>query len=169
MPLPTLDPLWRPNGASTRNDRELIRSYADLPASEFALQGLTTQMNAVAKISPPSVTRVQLWIDEVETLTADHAAEVEDKTAHLGAVKSFEGLRPGKTPTRDDLRSEAGPVKWDTETLYKVRYEAGTGAAGTAVGQREARINTLKRLILTALSIEPMARGTDGYLAIERS
>ena len=167
MALPTLDPLWRQT--ATRNDLELIRGYANLPASQMAIEGLTVQMNSVAEVSPPTVTQVKTWIDEIETLAQDYADQVADQTAHLGAVKSYEGLRPGLSPTRDEQLKAAGPLQWDTESVLRVRYEAGDGPAGTAVGQAAARMGDLKSRVLTALGIEQLGSAGDGSFALERS
>ena len=43
MTIPTLNALWRPNGGSTINDRELIREYALWPLSEYNLTQLTAK------------------------------------------------------------------------------------------------------------------------------
>jgi hypothetical protein len=166
MAIPTLDPLWRQT--ATRNDRELIRGYASLPASEMALQGLTVQLNGVAEVSPPTVTQVQKWIDEIETLQQDYSDQVSDQTAHLGAVKSYEGLRPGASPTRADQLRAAGPLQWDTESVLKVRYEAGEGPAGTAVGQSAGRMADLKARVLTAVGIEQLGAAAGAFM-LERS
>lgn len=165
MTLPTLDPLWRTEAI---DDRELIRDFAGMAATEAALVVLTDNMNALARISPPTVAKVQGWIDEVVALETDHADQVADRTAHLGDVKSYEGLRPGLKPTRQELLKAAGPLNWDTESYLRVRFEAGDGAGGTASGQIAARIDDLKARIVRALNLETNLAG-DGVLVIERS
>lgn len=166
MGLPPLDALWRQT--ATRNDRELIRGYANLPVSFMAVQGITVLMNGVAEVSAPAVTQIQSWIDEIEDLQEEYAGQVADQTAHLGAVKSYEGIRPGLARVEDDNLKAAGPLQYDTESILKVRYEAGEGAAGTAVGQMSVRMEDLKQRVLTALGMEQMGFSS-GSFAIERS
>lgn len=165
MTLPTLDPLWRTEAI---DDRELIRDFAGMAATEAALVVLSDNMNGLARVSPPTVAKVQGWIDEVVALEADHADQVADRTAHLGDVKSYEGLRPGLKPTRQELLKAAGPLNWDTESYLRVRFEAGDGAGGTASGQIAARIDDLKARIVRALNLETNLAG-NGVLVIERS
>lgn len=148
MSVSPVDPLWR------ATDRELIRQYADWPATEASLDMITEQMNVVARHSPPTVTSVQGWMDEVEELEEGQAGAIADGTAFLGDVQEYEGLRPGLKPTRKDMLSAADSLKWDVETLTKVRIKTGpAGGQGTQSGMIAARIGTLKRRILNALVI----------------
>jgi hypothetical protein len=165
MALAALDPLWR---ATNPNDRDLIREYAGITVSHTAMAMVTDLMNSVATVSPSTVPRVQAWIDEIIILETDQADLIADRTAHLGEVKVYEGLRPGVTPSRDDMRSEAGPVKWDTQSLYKVRIETGTGAGSTAAGQTNLRIADLKARILTAIGLQSGAPHPGAFM-LERS
>jgi hypothetical protein len=165
MALAALDPLWR---ATNPNDRDLIREYAGITVSHTAMAMVTDLMNGLATVSPSTVPRVQAWIDEIIILETDQADLIADRTAHLGEVKVYEGLRPGATPSRDDMRSEAGPVKWDTGSLYKVRIESGNGPGSTASGQTNLRIADLKTRILTAIGLHAGAPQF-GAFTIERS
>ena len=164
MTLPTLDPLWR----TTPDDRELIREYANFPGSEAGMTMLTVQLNSLASVTPSTVARVKGWIDEIQQLEQDVADQVADRTAHLGDVKSYEGLRPGLKPTKDDTLTKAGPLEWDTQSLMRVRFEAGDGPGGTASGQTQGRIADLKGRILTALSLSAVV-ADPGTFMIERS
>jgi hypothetical protein len=162
MTLATLDALWR------ATDRELIRGYAGIPASHVGLSMLTDHMNGLAGVSPPTVTKVQAWIDEIESLEADLADLVADRRAHLGDAKVYEGIRPGAPPSRDDILKKAGPLEYDTESLFKVRYESGGNPGATASGQTNARTSDLKARIMLALSLETSA-APSGTFMLERS
>ena len=165
MTLAALDPLWR---AANPDDRDLIREYAGITVSHTSMAMITDLMNGLATVAPATVPRLQGWIDEIITLETDQADLIADRTAHLGEVKVYEGLRPGVRPSRDDMRSEAGPVKWDTESLYKVRLETGSGPGSTAGGQTNLRIADLKTRILTAIGLQAGAP-QPGTFTIERS
>jgi hypothetical protein len=163
MPLPTLDPLWGPNGTRTVQDRSLIRVYLSLPASNEAMTHLTEQMNSVASVDPPSVAQIQAWLDEILTLEQTQSDEVDSGTAHLGNATSYEGLAPGKALTRDDKLSQAKTLQWDT-SLDKVRYEFGSNPRATAQGQREEQMGRLVGRIATALNLR--MGGTGGGMLI---
>jgi hypothetical protein len=161
MALPNLNALWGPNSVRTVQDRSLLRAYLGLPASDEAMVYLSTQMNSVASVDPPSVVQVQAWLDEILTLEETGADEVDAGTAHLGNATSYEGLAPGKTLTRDEKLSQAKTLQWDT-SLDKVKYEFGSNPRATAQGQREERINTLARRIATALNVHVSGMGGMG-------
>ena len=165
MTLPTLDELWR---TGDTDDRELIRDIAGMAATDAALTSLTDSMNSLASVSPPTVAKVQAWIDEIIILEADYADRVADNTAHLGDVKSYEGLRPGLNPTRQQQLKAAGPLQWDTESVLKVRFEAGDNPSATASGQLGSRLSDLKARIVTALALETTVVA-DGTFALIRS
>ena len=154
MAIPTLNALWRPNGGSSINDRELIREYALWPLSEYNLTQLTAIMNRIAQVSPAAVTSVQGWIDEIETLEQNWADQVEDGTAHLGNVESYEGPTPGTTLTRQDRQTKADVLEWDS-SLLKVKYQAGKRSDSTAGGVLHARVDTLKAKVFQTLGIKP--------------
>lgn len=158
--IPTLNALWRPNAGSTRDDRELIRSYALWPVSAYNLTQLTSVLNRAADTSAATVTQVQAWIDEIETLEQDWADKVSDGTAHLGNVQSYEGPAPGVTLTRQDRQKRADVLEWDT-SLLGVKYQAGTRSDSTAGGVLGARIAQLKSRILQTLGIKAY-NGSDG-------
>lgn len=154
MTIPTLNALWRPNGASVIDDRELIREYALWPLSEYNLTQLTATMNRIAQVSPAAVTSVQGWIDEIETLEQNWADQVEDGTAHLGNVESYEGPTPGTTLTRQDRQTKADVLEWDS-SLLKVKYQAGRRSDSTAGGVLHARVDNLKAKVFQTLGIKP--------------
>ena len=154
MTIPTLNALWRPNGASVIDDRELIREYALWPLSEYNLTQLTATMNRIAQVSPAAVTSVQGWIDEIETLEQNWADQVEDGTAHLGNVESYEGPTPGTTLTRQDRQTKADVLEWDS-SLLKVKYQAGRRSDSTAGGVLHARVDKLKAKVFQTLGIKP--------------
>ena len=154
MAIPTLNALWRPNGGSNINDRELIREYALWPLSEYNLTQLTATMNRIAQVSPAAVASVQGWIDEIETLEQNWADQVEDGTAHLGNVESYEGPAPGTTLTRQDRQTKADVLEWDS-SLLKVSYKAGQRSDSTAGGVLHARVDKLKNKIMQTLGIKP--------------
>jgi hypothetical protein len=149
--IPALNAAWR---TSPKNDRELIRGYALWPLSAYNLTQLTAIMNRVAEVSAVTVTQVQAWIDEVETLEASWATKVGNGTAHLGNVQSYEGPTPGVTLTRQDRQTKADVLEWDS-SLLKVAYQAGTRGDSTAGGVLHARVADLKRKIFQTLGIKP--------------
>lgn len=161
MTIPTLNALWRPNGASVIDDRELIREYALWPLSEYNLTQLTATMNRIAQVSPAAVTSVQGWIDEIETLEQNWADQVEDGTAHLGNVESYEGPTPGTTLTRQDRQTKADVLEWDS-SLLKVKYQAGLRSDSTAGGVLHARVDKLKAKLFQTLGIKPYDDGGSG-------
>lgn len=166
--IPTLNPLWRPNGGSTRDDRELIRGYAMWPVSAYNLTQLTSVLNRVADTSAATVAQVQTWIDEVEDLEQTWADQVADGTAHLGNVQRYRGPAPGTTLTRDDLKKRADVLEWDT-SLLQVEYESGGRPDATAGGTIANRIAQLKARILEAIGIKASDRSGGGQAALVRS
>ena len=164
MAIPILNNLWR---VSPKDDRELIRGYAGWPLSVSNLTELTAIMNRVAITSAAAVTQVQKWIDEIETLESDWADKVESGTAHLGNAASYEGPAPGKTLSRDDLKSKADVLEWDT-SLQRVKYESG-GAGGTAGAVLGGRLADLKGRVLQTLGVEMASRGGSGLAPLIRS
>ena len=164
MTLPTLNTLWGPNGTRTVEDRSLLRVYVNLPASDEAMVHLSTQMNSVASVDPPSVVQVQTWLDEIITLEQAGADEVDAGTAHLGNVSSYKGVTPGTTLSRDDKLSQAKTLQWDT-SLDKVEIEFGSNPRATKQGQRDERIALLVRRITKTLNLRvPNADSTGGVL-----
>lgn len=152
-PIPTLSQLWR---TTPRDDRELIRGYAGWPISNYNLTQLTTILNRAADTSAATVTQIQTWIDEVENLEQNWADQIDDGTAHLGNVQSYQGPAPGTTLSRDDIKKRADVLEWDT-SLLQVKYEAGTRPDSTAGGVLAARIAQLKARILQTLGIAGMS------------
>jgi HAMP domain-containing protein len=168
MTIPTLNALWRPNGGSVIDDRELIREYALWPLSEYNLTQLTATMNRIAQVSPAAVTSVQGWIDEIETLEQNWADQVEDGTAHLGNVESYEGPTPGTTLTRLDRQTKADVLEWDS-SLLKVKYQAGRRSDSTAGGVLHARVDKLKAKVFQTLGIKPYDGGSGSGSRLVRS
>ena len=168
MTIPTLNALWRPNGGSVIDDRELIREYALWPLSEYNLTQLTATMNRIAQVSPAAVTSVQGWIDEIETLEQNWADQVEDGTAHLGNVESYEGPTPGTTLTRQDRQTKADVLEWDS-SLLKVKYQAGLRSDSTAGGVLHARVDKLKAKLFQTLGIKPYDGGSGSGSRLVRS
>jgi hypothetical protein len=166
--IPTLNALWRPNNASARDDRELIRGYANWPVSAYNLTLLTSILNRVADTSAATVSQVQTWIDEVEDLEQTWADQVADGTAHLGNVQRYRGPRPGTNLTRDDLRKKADVLEWDT-SLLQVEYESGGNPAATAGGTIANRIMQLKGRILETCGIKASDRSAGGQAQLLRS
>lgn len=149
--------LWRPTANSTRNDRDLIRTYIGWPATEGSLVELTQQMNSVATLSPSTVGQIQGWLDEIVNLEETQADAVDAGTAHLGSAEEYEGPIPGTTPTRDQQQSQVGKLSWDT-SLLKARYKFGSGnARASAQGQRDERIQLLIGRIASALNVPRIA------------
>ena len=136
----------------TRDDRELIRQYADLPATEVALFSITEAMNDTARVSPAAVLRIQGWINASEDLEEFWAAKVEEGTAHLGNQDSYEGPAPGRTLTRADIKSKLDVIEWDT-SLLRVKYSGGNRAGSTEGEVIAQRISDIRSRILTALGI----------------
>jgi hypothetical protein len=170
MPLPTLNALWRPNNTGptpiTRDDRELIRSYAGWPLSEGNLREITACMNRLAELSAGGVRQCQTWIDQSEDLEEAWADLVADGTAHIGNGGSYEGIAPGTTVTRDQQQSKLDVIEWDT-SLLKVKIDTGGNPAATRGAVTAQRISVLRGRVLRALSL-PMADagsgGTSGML-----
>ena len=150
------DPLWRPTLTSTRNDRDLIRTYLSWPVTEGSLVELTQQMNSVATLSPSTVGQVQGWLDEIVNLEEIQADEVDAGTAHLGSAEEYEGPIPGTTPTREQQQSQVGKLAWDT-SLLKARYKFGGNARASAQGQRDERAQFLIGRIASALNVPRIA------------
>lgn len=172
MSITTLLPQWRPNSTgpapNNRPDRELIRQYAEAPASEGALEAITEAMNMAALNSPDTVTQVQTWINEIEDLEADYADKVASGTAHLGNASEYEGVRPGTNPTLDDVATKADVLEWDPSILYKVRTRSSGRPLETATGVTQDRIQRLRARVLDALGLAGVADG-DGTFSLERS
>ena len=150
------DPLWRPTANSTRNDRDLIRTYIGWPATEGSLVELTQQMNSVATLSPSTVGQIQGWLDEIVNLEETQADEVDAGTAHLGSAEEYEGPIPGTAPTREQQQSQVGKLAWDP-SLLKARYKFGSNAKASAQGQRDERIQALINRLATALNVPRIA------------
>lgn len=170
MTIPPLNALWRPKPSGPnheREDRELIRGYANWPLATYNLTQLTAIMNRVALTSTPAVVQVQGWIDEVEHLEQSWAGQVADGTAHLGNVTRYSGPAPGTTLTRDDLKKKVDVLEWDT-SLQRVEYES-SGAASTAGGVLGSRIADLKARILQTLGIEAAIPGGSDSAMLRRS
>jgi hypothetical protein len=157
MALEALNPLWRPNAVGprpiSRDDRELIRKYAALPVSHSGMSWVTSSMNTVAEISPPTVAQIQAWINEIEDLESGYAGQVADGTAHLGNTRNYKGLRPGINPTRRELMDKAGDLEWDVEAWALAEIETVDGPSGTAGGAIAGRLSVLKANILSALDL----------------
>jgi hypothetical protein len=153
--IPALNSLWR------ESDRQAVMRYAGIAFTESQLTHITSGMNSVAGFSPAAVTQCRAWIDEADALEATYAGRVAAGDAHLDSAKSYEGLRPGASVTREDMLSQADVLQWDTQTQYRVRFEAGEGASGTANGISGARIADLQGRVLRALGLEDGAYG--GY------
>ena len=156
MALPSLNALWRPTASSAVNDRDLIRTWINWPATDASLTELTEQMNAVASLVPSTVAQIQAWVDEITTLELTQSDEVDAGTAHLGSAEEYEGPIPGTSPTRAQQLSQAGKLSWDT-SLLKARYRFGNNARATAQGQREERIELLVARIAQALNVRRLA------------
>jgi len=168
-----LSPVWRPNSTGPapmdRDDRDLVRQYAELPATSLVSQIITLQMNNTADLWPGAVARIQSWIDEIEDLEADYSGKVADGTAFLGNVDEYEGLRPGYSPSRQELLKKADIAEWDVETLARVRIKTGrSGGIGTATGVMNDRIQDLKGRVLAALDLNGTI-SIDGSRFVERS
>lgn len=153
--IPVLNPLWRPNtGNTTRDDRGLILTYAGWPVNSVSnLREATNQMNRLASLAPSSVAQVQRWIDEVENLESAWSDLVDEGTAHLGNGGSYEGPMPGTTLTREQLKSKADVLEWDT-SLLRVKIDAGSNPGATRGAVTAQRISTLQTKILTAVAIQ---------------
>lgn len=147
MAIPPLNALWR------ASDREAIRSYAAIPVTESGLQALVSALNSVAVLSPVTVTQCRAWIDEATALETAYATKVAAGSAHLDSASTYEGLRPGVTPDREDMLRQVDVLQYDTETLYKVRITAGNGQTATANGASGARIADLQAKVLAAVGL----------------
>lgn len=147
MAIQPLNALWR------ESDREAIRSYAAIPVTESGMQHLVSALNSVAALSPATVTQCRAWIDEADALEAAYAGKVAAGNAHLDSAKTYEGLRPGASPTREDMLRQVDVLQYDTETLYKVRITAGNGQTATANGASGARIADLQAKVLQAVGL----------------
>lgn len=158
MAIPPLNALWR------ASDREAIRSYAGIAVTESGMQALVSALNSVATLSPATVTQCRAWIDEATTLEASYAAKVADGSAHLDSAQTYEGLRPGTAPTREDMLRQVDVLQYDTETLYKVRITAGDGQASTANGASGARIADLQDKVLAAVGLGDYSPAGGGVL-----
>lgn len=161
--LPDLDPLWRPNASnSIINDRELIRTYINWPATISSLTQLIEQLNSVASISPATVVQVQSWLDEIIDLEQTTADEISDGTAHLSNLQQYEGPIPGVKLTEDDRRTQVGELQWDSN-LLKNKLVFNGGMRSTPQGQREERIGLLIKRITQACNLQPY-RGESGLI-----
>jgi hypothetical protein len=154
MAIQPLNALWR------ESDREAIRQYAAIPVTESGMQHLVSALNSVATLSPATVTQCRAWIDEATTLEASYAAKVAAGNAHLDSAKTYEGLRPGAEPTREDMLRQVDVLQYDIETLYKVRITAGDGQMATANGASGARIADLQVKVLQAVGLGDYVQST---------
>jgi hypothetical protein len=154
MAIQPLNALWR------ESDREAIRQYAAIPVTESGMQHLVSALNSVATLSPATVTQCRAWIDEATTLEASYAAKVAAGKAHLDSAKTYEGLRPGAEPTREDMLRQVDVLQYDIETLYKVRITAGDGQMATANGASGARIADLQVKVLQAVGLGDYVQST---------
>ena len=154
QPLPTLNTAWRDT------DLDSIRDYIGAPVEFGVLSDLITRLNVVADLQAGTVTRCRAWIDEIDTLEADYADQVDAGTAHLGNARVYEGLRPGlEGIALTDLEKQADVLQYDTETYAKVRIESGSDQLGTATGARFARIGELKGRVIRAVGVQPRLLG----------
>jgi hypothetical protein len=157
MAIPTLNALWRPNGAdATKDDRELIRGYSEQPAVEVVLHDLTVNMNRMATVSPAAITQIQTWIDEVEELEEQWAGYVADGTASQLSAAEYEGPINGTAVSRDDQLKRADVLEWDT-TANRVRIKSAAGGQGSQSAAIASRIASLKGKVLQAMNLSRSA------------
>jgi hypothetical protein len=157
MAIPTLNALWRPNGAdATKDDRELIRGYSEQPAVEVVLHDLTVNMNRMATVSPAAITQIQTWIDEVEELDEQWSGFVADGTASQLSAAEYEGPINGTAVSRDDQLKRADVLEWDT-TANRVRIKSAAGGQGSQSAAIAGRIASLKGKVLQAMNLSRSA------------
>ena len=157
MAIPTLNALWRPNGAdATKDDRELIRGYSEQPAVETVLHDLTVNMNRMATVSPAAITQIQTWIDEVEELEEQWSGYVADGTASQLSAAEYEGPINGTAVSRDDQLKRADVLEWDT-TANRVRIKNAAGGQGSQSAAIATRIASLKGKVLQAMNLSRSA------------
>lgn len=170
--LPALNALWRPNAVGPapldRDDREVIRRLTKAPVAFDSLTTITVRMNTVAGLSPAAVAQVQAWMEELLDLEEQSASQVADGTAHLGNVKSYEGVRPGLSLDRADLLNKAGELEWDLASWSQQKVETVDGPAGTQSGMISGRVAGLRTAILDALGIKD-GGAPFGQFAVSRS
>jgi hypothetical protein len=157
MAIPTLNALWRPNGAdATKDDRELIRGYSEQPAVETVLHDLTVNMNRMATVSPAAITQIQTWIDEIEELDEQWSGFVADGTASQLSAAEYEGPINGTAVSRDDQLKRADVLEWDT-TANRVRIKSAAGGQGSQSAAIASRIASLKGKVLQAMNLSRSA------------
>jgi hypothetical protein len=157
MAIPTLNALWRPNGAdATKDDRELIRGYSEQPAVETVLHDLTVNMNRMATVSPAAITQIQTWIDEIEELDEQWSGFVADGTASQLSAAEYEGPINGTAVSRDDQLKRADVLEWDT-TANRVRIKSAAGGQGSQSAAIAGRIASLKGKVLQAMNLSRSA------------
>jgi hypothetical protein len=157
MAIPTLNALWRPNGAdATKDDRELIRGYSEQPAVEAVLHDLTVNMNRMATVSPAAITQIQTWIDEIEELDEQWSGFVADGTASQLSAAEYEGPINGTAVSRDDQLKRADVLEWDT-TANRVRIKSAAGGQGSQSAAIAGRIASLKGKVLQAMNLSRSA------------
>jgi hypothetical protein len=157
MAIPTLNALWRPNGAdATKDDRELIRGYSEQPAVEVVLHDLTVNMNRMATVSPAAITQIQTWIDEIEELDEQWSGFVADGTASQLSAAEYEGPINGTAVSRDDQLKRADVLEWDT-TANRVRIKSAAGGQGSQSAAIAGRIASLKGKVLQAMNLSRSA------------
>jgi hypothetical protein len=155
--IPTLNALWRPNGAdATKDDRELIRGYSEQPAVETVLHDLTVNMNRMATVSPAAITQIQTWIDEIEELDEQWSGFVADGTASQLSAAEYEGPINGTAVSRDDQLKRADVLEWDT-TANRVRIKSAAGGQGSQSAAIAGRIASLKGKVLQAMNLSRSA------------
>lgn len=155
MTVPAVLAPWR---AGPPSDRELIRQYLAWPATGYNLTQITAAMNRMVADSPDTIPQIQGWIDEVEALSQDWADRIAAGTAHLGNASEYEGPAPGVTLTRDDRKSKADVLEWDT-SLLKRRVVTGGRADATEGGMIAGRVAGLRGQIVMALGLQPAGGG----------
>ena len=156
-------PPWR------ETDREDIRSILEIQVTHHTLTLITSSMNQLADLSPPTVTSVQTWIDRWNELEAEWNAILDSGDVQSQFATEYEGLRPGTDVAREDMLKKADVLEWDTDTQYKVTLKTGGGMGTTKAGAMRDQMAFLADRINRALTLERLVGSGYGAALLQRS
>ena len=145
--LPPLDRLWRPNCPSlpaeqpdncSVEDRECIRRFCGIPATEMSLTYLTMRMNELADYSPATVRSIQADIDSALAIEGQYEEGLIGGNIEATGIKSYKGprfLRP-EVQYNDPPMNKADVVEYDTSLLQEEFTLEEGGSISQNQGQR---------------------------------
>lgn len=156
-------PPWR------ETDREEIRSILEIQVTHHTLTIITSSMNGVADLSPPTVTSVQAWVDRWKELETEWNAILDSGDVQSQFATEYEGLRPGVEVAREDMLKKADVLEWDVQTQYGVKLKTGGGMGTTKAGAMRDQMAFLADRICRALTLQNLVGSGYGAALLQRS